>query len=366
MIANRVVRVIALSFFYAATTALVLATFLTWRGIYAGETNLVSMVEGTAAKPYVFRMLLPSIVRFSTVGVERLGGTAWATVGEIGSFVLRRTHAPAYAFRHAHLYGVYAIEAFLCLIGFALLLRALIRSVYPRYPRWIADLAPLMALATLPVVFFRYVSIMYDPMTLLVFALGLYLIVERALAAYLIFFPLAVLAKETAILLLPVLLVRGMLRDLPRVRQLAVVLYHVAILFGFRAILAAAFRANPGSVVIFQGPVNLELLRRPALYVRTLVPLAPLAILVFYRWPGKPIFLRRALFALGVPLLLSCLLFAALGEMRNYYSLWPLAFLLVTHSVAHAFGWDASLPAGQGPAIPGGSGPESPAEPAAG
>jgi hypothetical protein len=155
MIPERLVRLMTLGFLYVTAASLVLTLFLTWPGVRGGPANLVDMVGGTAKKPFVCRLLLPSIVRLSSAAAAR----AWSGprsergrrgVEEVGSFMLRHTHAPARAFDHARLYGVYSLSAFLCFIGFALVLRALLRWFYRDYPPRVADFAPIAAFWSCP------------------------------------------------------------------------------------------------------------------------------------------------------------------------------------------------------------------------
>lgn len=132
----------------------------------------------------------------------------------------------------------------------------------------------------------------------------------------------------------------------PRARLVGLSIYHVGVFVGLRALLAYALRESPGVAFTLQTRANLEAVARPDFYVKTFAPLVPVLILVFYRWREKPPFLRRASFVLGAPLILLCLLFGSLGEMRTYLELYPFAFLLAVPSVVHAFGWTdlTSLP----------------------
>jgi len=353
MSAEKAVRLIALGSLYMATASVLLTLFMSWPGVYEGAANLVDMVDGTAERPYVTRLVLPTLVRLSVTASERLSdatGIDWGrrSVERLGGFVLRRSHAPAHAYEHSHTYGTYAVAAFLCFLGFALLLRALIRSIYPAYPPWVSDFAPIMAMVVTPLVFFRYVSFVYDPMTLVVFTLCLYLISERLIPAYLVAFPVAVLNRETAILLLGVLAVRefGVSR---RARLVAVGVYHIGVFVALRALLAYVFREQPGVALKMQVPVNLEVASMGGFYLKTFLPLAPLAALVVCGWREKPVFLRKSFLVVAAPLVVLCLLFGSLGEMRTYYELWPLAFLLMIPPVAHAFGWDEKGPVPDGP-----------------
>jgi hypothetical protein len=351
MALRKVVRFIVLGSLYVAVASVLLVVFMSWPGVYDGPANLPDMVDGTAERPYVGRLVLPALVRLTVSATEGLSdatGTEWLrrAIEQAGGFMRRRSHAPSDTFADVHTYGAYAVLALLCFIGFAVLLRALMRSVYPAYPPWVGDFAPIMAMVATPLIFFRYVSFVYDPMTLLVFALCLWLIAKRALTAYLLLFPVAVLSRETAILLFGVLAVREW-GSVPRARLARLGLYHVAVFVALRVAVGLVFRGNPGTAAKFQVHVNLDVASHAAFYVKTFLPLAPLALLVVSGWREKPAFVRNAFLVLGAPLVILCLLFGSLGEMRTYYEVWPLAFLLAVPSVARAFGWDT--PAHGGP-----------------
>jgi hypothetical protein len=345
---GRLIRIVTTASLYASAASILLVLFMSWPGVYDGPANLVDMVEGTAERPYVGRLVLPALTGLTVRAGDAFSdatGVEWCrrVVAGVGGFVLRRTRAPGEAFEEAHTYGAYAAWSFLCFIGFGLLLRALVRSVYPAYPSWAADLAPIAAMVVTPLIFFRYVSFVYDPMTLLVFALCLWLIAERRLPLYLLVFPIAVLSRETALLLFAVLVVWEW-GKISWGRLVALGLYHVAVFAGLRALVAHVFGGNPGTAAKFQVYVNLEVASHAGFYVKTLLPLIPLGFLVIQGWREKPALLRRAFLVLGIPMVVLCLLFGSLGEMRTYYELWPLAFLLALHPAARAFGWAPSGP----------------------
>ena len=342
MIPRRAVRGITIAFVYLAVISVVLSLFLMWPGTHDRKANLFNMVDGTAPRPFVYRVLLPGIVRCAVIGSEVVLDAAGIEKGRtpvswIGAFMLRRTKAPEWTFEHSYTYGMYAIVAFLCLLGCALLLRRLIRSFYPRYPSFVSDFAPAIGMVIIPLVFFRRVSIPYDPMTLLMFTLCLYLIAERRHVAYFLVLPLAMLSKETAILL-PFVFVAREIRVTPLAKLLLPTVCQIVICLAVRLLVMHLFRANPGDFVVNQLHANLMIVRSPVFYVKTLVPLLPLVVLVAYAWKTKPEFLRTGFVITATLLVGLSLVFGALGEMRVYYELYPFVFLLAVPAVVDVFG----------------------------
>jgi len=341
MTPRTVIRRITIAFVYVAVISVVLTLFLMWR-IHVGEMNLLDMVDGTAARPFVYRVLLPGTVRCAVVGSETIldaagidkGGTP---ISSVGAFMLRRTKAPEWTFEHSYTYGMYAIAVFFCFLGYALLLRKLIKSFYPRYPSFISDFAPAIGVVIIPLVFFRYVSMVYDPMTLLMSALCLYLIAERYRVAYFLVLPLAMLSKETAILL-PFVFVAREIRVTPRAKLAFLTACQIIICLAVRQLVVYLFRANPGESVVNQLHANLMIVRMPGFYVKTLVPLLPLAVLVAYAWKTKPEFLRRGFVIVAVLLVGLSLVVGVMGEMRVYYELYSFVFLLAVPAVVDVFG----------------------------
>jgi hypothetical protein len=341
MTRSRFLYGLTIVFLYVTIISSVLTLFFMWRGIYDGPANLIDMVDGTAYRPYICRTLMPSIVHGATVASEGLLTAAGidkstSPVSKVGGFFLRRTRAPAEAFEHAHVYAVYSVLAFFCLIGFAVLLRRLIRVTYPDYPAFISEIAPLVGVAVMPLVFFRYVSFVYDPMTLLVFALCAYLITLRSHLLYLLIFPLAVLSKESAILLLPVFHVREM-GVTSRAKLIAMDVYQLVVYVVMKLGLTYVFKENPGSFVLYHLEPNLQLLGTLGFYIKTFLPLIPLVVLIAYRWREKPKFLRRALIVMAVPLVVGSMFVGSLGEIRVYYEAYPFAFLLAVPTVVEIF-----------------------------
>jgi len=328
-------------FLYVTITLTVVPLYFLRLGVHDSRLDLVSMMDGSAHKPYASRILLPSVVRGVVAARTALApdgaGTTGNPISKLGARVLRDIGAPSDAKAHSYEYGVFFVIVFLCLLGFGVFLRELTRVVYPDYPRFLSDLAPIVGISVVPLVFFRYANIIYDPMTLLLFTVCVYLIVKRSHVVYLFAFPLAVLNKETAILLPLILLLREAGQSTTR-KLIALTAYQLGVYAGIKYYLMHLLRGNPGPHVEQHLVHNIMLLREFAVYAKTLSVVIPLAILVAYGWKAKPVFLRRGLVLTMIPLFMLNLFFGMVGELRAFYELYPFVFLLVIPTVFETFG----------------------------
>jgi hypothetical protein len=201
--------------------------------------------------------------------------------------------------------------------------------VFYDLPPPVVDLAPVFGLLALPLFFVPYARYLYDPGTLLLWALALCLVAERRHALVWLLLPVLAYHKETAVLLPPLVALREW-GTAPRVRVAVVCVVQLAIVAGVRLWLGQHFAGNPGGAVLWVGPAHtrelfVTLLRRPP-YVLAVV--AMFWALVQAGWRETPLFLRRALGLVLLPLVLLSFAFGYVDEIRGYYEAWPIVFLL--------------------------------------
>jgi hypothetical protein len=364
-------RAVCIAFLYVTVALTVTFLFMLRLGIEDTRLDLGSLIDGTARRPYASRVLMPALVeaavalsgRAPSTGPASLttkGALPWEAAAmaaggrgaashpltRLGSRLLHEMHAPPEAYHYAYEYAVFFALSFLCILGFGFLLRALTRLCYPNNPGVLTDLGPVIGLAIIPLVFFRYSNLVHDPTTLFVFTLCLYLIVKRSRVWYLVVFPFAVLNKETAILL-PIIFLLRESRFSPR-RQLAgLMVVQLGVYGGVRLLLTHALKGQPGSLVEMHLRDNLALMRGLGVYAKTLGAVGPLAVPVFYGWRRKPVFLRRGLIATAFPLASAAFFFGMFAELRGYYEAYPFVFLLAVPAVAEVFGVSVG-PSGSG------------------
>ncbi len=294
----------------------VLLIFLTNPGLNGYDpAAFVAMVHGQAFRPYVYRLLVPTLIR-------------WI------SPVFASVSAP-YTFRTWELeyfpqYLTAVILLFVFLIGFYFAFRYLFQSIY-RTSTLFLDLASLLVLLCLPT-FFRYYNYIYDLATVCLFTLGLALLVNRKWVFYMAAFIIGCLNKETSILL-PFIFGLYYWKRLDRRKFLILLAMQAAIFMAIREGIVYAFRTNPGvSPEWHLLDHNLPLILQPY-PVSLIASMLFLAVLVFYGWTEKPEFLKVSL--LTFPVLLGmAFLFGYLDELRAYYEAYPVLALLIVYSVA--------------------------------
>jgi hypothetical protein len=328
-------------FLYATVASTISVLFFARLPFHRERLELGAMVYGTAHRPYAYRVLVPGLVRAGVVASDAVfarpgGARADNPVARLGHRLMHDVAAPSESLSLSHEYGILFILTVLCLVGFGLTLRASIRLLYPGYPRFVSDLAPLLGIVVIPLVFFRESNLVYDPMTLFLVALCVDLIARRSHAAYLVAFAFAALNKETAILLPLLFLLREAGR--PARGTLGLTAVQLALFAAVRLNLQYVMRNRPGGVVEWHLDHNLLSFGEPGFYVKTLPAILPLVVLVAYGWSRKPGFLRRGLLATAVPLIAATFFMGVLGEIRDYYEAYPLVFLLAVPAAVEVFG----------------------------
>jgi hypothetical protein len=306
---------------YLLTSALVLFVFVLRPGINGySRAMFPDLVYGRSYKPFVCRTLFPSAVR---------------AVVEVTPTALKERISLAYQHRKIRLvemlkwqeeyvyeYFVALALMFCCLVGFAFTLRHLTTLFYD-YPCFVADLAPVGGLMVLPV-FFRYYSYIYDPCTLLLFALAVSSLVTRKRVLFYVIFVLASFIQEI-----------GFMRKTTLVRHL---LFQASLWVAIRGLILFLFRNNPGSMLEIHLTHNAELLFRPVWLLYFIGVIVIFWALVSYGWARKPVFLRKGLLITLIPLVSLSFFFGYVDELRDYYEAYPFLFLLLVPTMVDLFG----------------------------
>jgi hypothetical protein len=296
------------------------------------RASLSGMVEGTACRPFVFRRLLPMIVRglrvpLSDRQMDRLEEKM------LDSRMIRALADP----KRANISRDYLFEGvtvfaliYISLIGYAVVLGLFAYRMFPGC-RPAVMLSPTVGILMLPPFFaFHY---LYDIPQLFLFSLGLYLIYREKMITFILVFTLGCLNKETSVLLLIPFWIH-FFGKLPLPRLIGFSVLQVVIFLVIKLTLGEIYEDNPGNVMeIFIAYQWREMMH--GFSRTTLVAVLGALFAVCYRWAEKPLFAREALW-IGFPLLTLYFVGGCPGELRVFFELFPALTLLYTHSLLKA------------------------------
>jgi hypothetical protein len=324
---------------FAAHAILSLYVFWIWLKDPGLERNwtepVAKLLDGSAAKPYVYRALIPSLARLLMPlvpeGVKRALAD-WPTHSRLVATCFQDFKWEA---AHAVDYFVLGALSFAFLVGFVLAQRALFRALYDGPPH-AADALSLLSLFGLQL-FFVYCSYVYDFPALFFFTLALWLMARERHYLYLVTFAVALFNKETTILL-AVLFAVVFFRTMERRRYLVLLGAQVALFFVSRQILGHFYGGNRGEFStwhLYDHNMTYAVLRMTP---GTLAAALLLTVAVAAHWSQKPLLLRRALLVILPPLVGGAFFYGYFDELRDFYEAYPAVTLLCAPTVARWMG----------------------------
>jgi hypothetical protein len=324
-------------------SALVLALFLRDSGVNVyHRAGFEDMVYGRAHRPFVYRALLPTTTRVITNAIPeelRLDLQRRLAGNEQFRQLLRYLQwEPRVDVERLMIESCVAIALmYLSLVGFAYAFRYLTAGIF-RAPTALVDALTFVApLGLIP--FFSH-GYLYDFTTIFLFTLSLGFMVRRRSLAYLLAFSLAVINKETALLLIGVFAVYF---HWDRSLERSVYLRYIRVQFGLfvfiKFVLWVLFLNTPGGPVeIHLITHNLHLLRTYSQgTVATVFSILLVALLAVERRKATAPFLNAVLLML-IPALVLGLFFGHLDEWRDYYEFYPAVLLFLAQTVADVTG----------------------------
>jgi hypothetical protein len=301
--------------------------------------GLADMLDGTAARPFVYRQLIPAIANW-------LDSTASTRTKDALSRVLGRYEPvsalavdPKYSFRYTVVYLVTFLFAWLSVVAMYLVCRAL------EMPPAARTFAPVVMILLLPY-FLSNGGYFYDLSELAFIALAVWMALKFDWWWMLPLVALATWNKES--FLLVTLTLYPLLR---RRHTVAGALVGTALLASTCAAVYLAIRSrfsqNAGGAVLHQWRLQLDFLSHPRNLIRLeqtygishfkAFSLVPLALIVWTAWRGwrlLPLEIRRygqIAAAINIPLYF---LFCAPGEMRDFSLLYVVFLLLLAVNLA--------------------------------
>lgn len=282
-----------------------------------------AQLDGTAARPYAYRVLAPALARTVEAALpgslcgrwesctatlfEARGWPRQRACGYLAAFILMGAALLGYAWAARWLFGAVLVEP------------------------WPALLA-LASLASTPLAYGEY-GYLYDLPQLALFTLGLALQARGRWRTYALLFPWLCLSKETSILLV-LLFVLHFRQRLPRRLFAGLLAWQLAVWLGVRSSLQFLLSGRPGAPLeVHLDDYNLPLWRSwwySGDWGWLALGLLGAAAALGWRWGRRPAFLRDCLW-MGLPLLALATFFGYFDERRHYMEIYaPLWGLLAS------------------------------------
>ena len=319
------------NYFYSLILSLLafflVITFIVEPGINSYERALFEdMIYGKAHKPFVYRQLIPLLVR-GTVAIlpegtdHALNSLVEAVPGVQAKFDDSGLEIELYAEYFSCCFFLWA-----ALVAFGLSLGYLLRAFY-RTSIAVNRSTVIVSMSIIPA-FYDKANYIYDFPTLALFTLGLAFLAQRKLVWFLLIFMVGCVNKETIVLLtLICVLVCAQHLQLSKQRYYLWFALQIGIFAIIKTALHFIFKDNPGGMTEFHlMEYNLGIFGQIPL--ETVIAFGVVALLIFHDWQEKPLFLRKALW-IGVPLFVLVLFFGYLDEQRDFYELYPVVIGLI-------------------------------------
>lgn len=307
------------------------------------QTGIAAQVDGTAYRPYVYRQLIPRLVRVLMAPLPREVWTRMAQKILNSGAVARFEYATAchYEWWDAKTLvpiGLSAIITFLCLIGYQVAIRALLQHelVAPRAFFAVVPLALCYGLLFLN----RGGTLSYDYPQVFLFALGILLLAKDKLTLFYLVYILGMINKETSVLLAIVFAVvyRGRLDTLKYIAHLTAL---TVIFLIIKLTLQYVYAGNLGHPLYHHVcDHNIAFMLDPK-SASEIISLTLLIIgLAVRNWRSKPLILRQASVVLW-PLFILTFLFGWIDEVRDLIEVFPSGLALAAISVGQdILGWN--------------------------
>jgi hypothetical protein len=298
-------------------------------------------VNGTVDLPFAYRQLMPIAARALGRVIDAVPGLETRLERGVFSqftfeyFTLERRNREAFLLA--------AIVDFALLIGFTFIMRALCRRVL-RYGEFGSAAGALLSLFVLPVFFAQGTHYIYDFGALTLCA-AMFLAMSRAAwAAYLVLFALAMLNKETAVLMIIPFAVYGW-TVLPKKKWLLFAGAQVIIAAAVRAVLYYYYLNTPGVPMCADDSFNFwNMWEADGLYLfNFLVPRLFIMLVVLANFFEKPLLLRAGAL-LTIPLFIGYVIGGQWGEFRVFYEVYPILFLLAYSTFMRWLGFEPPGP----------------------
>lgn len=330
---NSYLRAFLLGTIYLVAAQTAFTCFAVDPGLNAdARLDFVRSVESRAERPFVYRCLMPGLTQMTAAFVgegafQVYTKYRWDYVVE--QELLRTGIASGYGL-HWWVFSFYSIALFAlyAFCFFSFLRRQGVAPLASHALAW-------SSLLLLPIMF-GPINTVYDPGALALFPLATLALLDKRVIAYYLVFVLAILNKETALLLIAVFAVLAPLSKQVR-------LYHVmaqtALFAGLSLGIRWWFHEAAGGEAEWHLWNNLRFLTTPSIALASfLLKLGVFIPLAYLGWPRLPQSFQRLAMLLLAPLVLLWLVLGRVAEIRVFYEVYFLLCLMGAHGLCVVLG----------------------------
>lgn len=305
-------------------------------GVYG--RSAAAMVDQTAYRPAVYRVLVPTIARgiiTLTPDFMREGMNQWLADKRDHGFwfqviIRSRYEVPPASLSTERIYdtSVVLLVTYLSLCAYVFLIYKLAAFFWPEN-RGYRLVAPLIGLMMIPP-FHDEFAYIYDYPSMMFVAAAMYALVKNKVRAYWVILILATLNRESAVYLVALYALYSFRWDNARHCALNVVAQFLLVLL-IQGWIRQVYSSNPGEdlydslfwqLAYIFGKYNVLQITQALVFIG----------LVFYRWTEKPFMLRAGLCLLPI-MFVAYLMHGYRNEYRVFMEIFPVISLLFTHSI---------------------------------
>jgi len=323
-------------------------------GFIDERSGMINVVDFNGHKPFQYRVLIPLVIRVTeALTPESVKNNFNKIFGEIINGKIRGKQVEFSdskcdrLIKYGYRCSIYYILNIVVLFLFFIVLRQLALS-FGVFSKRLCDFIPLIIVLPLLMFLSQYKYYFYDYPHLLFFTSGLLFLYKQQWKYYFIVFTLAVLNKETAVML-TVIFFLNYYSQMHRQKFIQLLSIQLLLFAVIKISLLFVFQNNNGVVVEWHLARNISFLLEFGNYFRfiplgtgTLFPVylnipIPVGInlpvflftgwAVYYGWSEKPLFLRKALGYL-IPMFIMAMTMGFINELRAYYDILPIVYFL--------------------------------------
>ena len=297
------------------------------------------MIEGTAWKPFTYRILIPKLTVLITDMTpaslqERVTQQFDQALQE--SYLVRDRFPWLYAVYKNLTYErlVTTVLVYMCLWGYILALYHFARVLFPNESA-IHYFAPIFGLFIPPSFSWPFAYI-YDIPVLFLSTACYWCMVRQRFATYLIFFTLACVNKESSVFI-GIVFFLWFCRRMDK-RQFFILLFSQILIYTvIRLNLYLLFMENRGPFL----EENFVKLMKNDIFMKSkyfqIVAISVMFFMLTFDWKKKPLFLKQSLWVL-IPFYAAYVLHGRAQEYRVFFDVMPLLTMLLTHTLISSTG----------------------------